>query len=118
MDELYAVLEPHFLTKTRAEWQQIFKKARLRADPCLTYEELCAPHPQVEANDGIISMNHPTQGRLRMLGLPVKLTQTPGKPQRHPPLLGEHTRDILTELGYSGKEIDRLEEIKIIKTYK
>ena len=118
MEELYAILDPHFLTKTRAEWQQIFKEARLRADSCLTYEELCAPHPQIEANEGITTINHPTQGKMRVLGVPVKLTKTPGKPQRHPPLLGEHTEGILTELGYSEAEITELEDRKIVKTYK
>ncbi|MFC2005978.1 CaiB/BaiF CoA transferase family protein [Chloroflexota bacterium] len=118
IDELYAILDPVFLTKTRAEWQQAFREARLRADPCLTYEELCVPHPQVEANEGITTINHPTQGKIRMLGVPVKLTKTPGKPQRHPPLLGEHTKEILTEIGYSEKEIAELEDMNIIRTHK
>jgi len=118
MDELYAILDPVFLTKTRDEWQQAFREARLRADPCLTYEELCAPHPQVEANEGIVTIEHPTLNKLRMLGIPLKLSKTPGKPQRHPPLLGEHSKEILTELGYSQKEITELEDMKIISTYK
>ncbi|MFC2052569.1 CoA transferase, partial [Chloroflexota bacterium] len=116
--KLYAILDPVFLTKTRIEWQQVFREARLRADPCLTYEELCAPHPQVEANEGIITIDHPTRGKIKMLGVPVKFTKTPGKARRYPPLLSEHTKEILTQLGYSEKEITELEELKIIKTYR
>lgn len=117
MDELYAILDPFFLTKTREEWQQIFRKAKLRVDPCLTYQELCAPHPQVVANEGIATINHPIQGAMRVLGVPVKLSKTPGKPQSHPPLLGEHTKEIMTGLGYGAEEISRLEESKVIKSY-
>ncbi len=117
-EELNAILDPIFLTKTKAEWAAEFRKEVSRADPCLTYEELCAPHPQVEANEMIITQDHPTRGKIRMLGVPVKLTRTPGKPQSHAPLLGEHSREILTELGYAEKEIAELEKTNIIRTYR
>lgn len=126
LEELTPILEEAFSQKTRVEWQQIFRQARfgepgtkgarLRCEPCYTYEELLS-HPQVEANEMITTMEHPTRGKIRMLGIPVKMSKTPGKPQRHPPLLGEHTKEILTELGYSEKEIAELEETKIIRTY-
>jgi CoA:oxalate CoA-transferase len=114
--ELYALLDEIFSARTRAEWQRIFREAKMRCDPCLTYEELCV-HPQVEANEMIISMDHPVRGRMKMLGVPVKLRKTPGGPRRSAPLLGEHTGEILLQLGYTAQAIAQMEEEGVIRSY-
>jgi crotonobetainyl-CoA:carnitine CoA-transferase CaiB-like acyl-CoA transferase len=115
-EEIGKLLDEAFSKKTRAEWAQIFRDAKMRCDPCLTYEEIVA-HPQMAANDMIYATKHPTRGDIKMLGLPVKLKKTPGKPQGPPPLLGQHTREILLKLGYKAKDIAELEKQGIIKTY-
>jgi CoA:oxalate CoA-transferase len=114
-EEIGRLLDEAFSRKTRAEWAQIFREARMRCDPCLTYDEVCA-HPQLEENKIIYVTEHPTRGKIRMLGLPVKLKKTPGKPQGPSPGLGQHTEDILLGLGYSAKDIADLEAEKIIRT--
>ena len=114
-EEIGQLLDEAFSKKTRAEWQQLFREARMRCDPCLTYEELCA-HPQLEANEMIYTTNHPTRGEVKMLGLPVKLKKTPGKPQGPSPQLGQHTAAILLGLGYSNESIAELEAEKVIRT--
>jgi crotonobetainyl-CoA:carnitine CoA-transferase CaiB-like acyl-CoA transferase len=114
-EEIGRLLDEAFSRKTRAEWQQIFREARMRCDPCLTYEEVCA-HPQLAANEMIYVTEHPTRGEVRMLGLPVKLKRTPGKPRGPSPMLGQHTEQILLGLGYSAKDIADLEAEKIIRT--
>jgi len=114
-EEIGRLLDEAFSQKTRAEWQQIFREARMRCDPCLTYEELCA-HPQLEANEMIYTTNHPTRGEVKMLSLPVKLTKTPGEPQGPSPMLGEHTEEILLGLGYSAKDVKDFEADKVIRT--
>jgi len=114
-EEIGRLLDEAFSKKTRAEWQQIFREARMRCDPCLTYEEVCA-HPQLEANDMIYTTNHPSRGEVKMLGLPVKLKKTPGKPQGPSPQLGQHTGEILLGLGYSNEDITKLEAEKVIRT--
>lgn len=113
--ELLPLLDEAFDKKTRAEWQQLFREAKMRCDPCLTYEELCA-HPQLEANDMIYSTEHAVRGEIKMLGNPIKLKKTPSNPQGPSPLLGQHTEEILLELGYTPKDIADLEAEKIIRT--
>ena len=114
-EEIGRLLDEAFSKKTRTEWQQIFREARMRCDPCLTYEEVCA-HPQLEANEMIYTTKHPTRGEVKMLGLPVKLKKTPGKPQGPSPKLGQHTEEILLRLGYSNEDIAKFETEKIIRT--
>jgi crotonobetainyl-CoA:carnitine CoA-transferase CaiB-like acyl-CoA transferase len=114
-EEVDSLLDEAFSKKTRAEWQQIFKEARMRCDPCLTYEEICA-HPQVTANEIIYKTKHPIRGETKMLGVPVKLSETPGCPQGSSPLLGQHSKRILLDLGYSSTEIADLEAEGVIKT--
>jgi crotonobetainyl-CoA:carnitine CoA-transferase CaiB-like acyl-CoA transferase len=114
-EEVDLLLDEAFSKKKRAEWQQIFKEAKMRCDPCLTYEEICA-HPQVTANDFLYATNHPTRGEIRMLGVPVKLSGTPGRPQGASPLLGQHSEKILLDLGYSPSDIAHLEAEGVIKT--
>ena len=50
-------------------------------------------------------MDHPTEGRLRLPGIPVTFSETPGDIRRHPPRLGEHSAEVLREAGYSDEEI-------------
>jgi crotonobetainyl-CoA:carnitine CoA-transferase CaiB-like acyl-CoA transferase len=114
-EEIGKLLDAAFSKKTRAEWAQLFRDAKMRCDPCLTYEEICA-HPQLEANDMICTVNHPARGEVKMLGLPVKLKKTPGRPQGPSPMLGQHTEEILLKLGYQAEDIAELEKEGIIRT--
>jgi crotonobetainyl-CoA:carnitine CoA-transferase CaiB-like acyl-CoA transferase len=115
--EIGRLLDEVFRKKTRAEWAQIFKEAKMRCDPCLTYEEAAA-HPQLAANGIITSVTHPARGEMKMLGLPVTLTRTPGRPPAPAPLLGQHTAEILKSLGYKAKDIAAMEKQGIIRTYR
>jgi crotonobetainyl-CoA:carnitine CoA-transferase CaiB-like acyl-CoA transferase len=113
-EEIGRLLDEVFSKKTRAEWQQIFRQAKMRCDPCLTYEEVIA-HPQLTANDIISTVQHPVRGEMKMLGTPVKLKKTPGHPQGPSPMLGQHTEEILLGLGYGAGEIAELEAQGVIK---
>ncbi len=113
-EEIGAILDEAFSQKTRAEWAQLFRDAKMRCDPCLTYKEICE-HPQVAANGMITSVKHPERGEVKMLNLPVKLKGTPGKVQGPSPRLGEHTEEILLKLGYQAKDIAEMEKQGVIK---
>ena len=105
--DLQAVLEPIFRTKTRAEWQEILEPAGVPSGPILTIGEMHGD-PQVLAREMFVEVEHSRAGRVRTLGSPVKMSRTPPNVRRAAPLLGEHTREVLVEYGYSADEIERL----------
>jgi crotonobetainyl-CoA:carnitine CoA-transferase CaiB-like acyl-CoA transferase len=67
-----------------------------------------AADPQALARGMVVELEHPRAGRTRALGLPVKLSRTPGKVSRPAPVLGQHTREVLGEFGFSKSEIEAL----------
>jgi formyl-CoA transferase len=89
---------------TRAEWIARFEAAGIPCGPINTYEEVYRD-PQVRARGMVAEVDHPALGRLRMPGPPVKMSETPPVADRPAPLLGQHTRDVLREVGYSDAEI-------------
>ena len=67
-----------------------------------------AADPHALAREMVVELEHPRAGRTRALGLPLKLSRTPGKVARPAPLLGQHTREVLEEFGFSSAEVDAL----------
>lgn len=114
-DELYAIWDEAFSKKTRAEWQQIFREAKLRVDPALDHAEVVA-HPQVAANEAIVELDHPIRGKVKMLSIPLKLKKMPLRKPLPPPLIGQHSEEILRELKYSQDEIEELIEQGVVRT--
>ncbi|SFD44524.1 Crotonobetainyl-CoA:carnitine CoA-transferase CaiB [Lentibacillus persicus] len=76
--------------KTLAEWLNLFSDVEACVSPVLTFEEMIE-HPQVIAREMIQSVNHSTQGTIKHIGIPIKLSETPGKIYSRAPKLGEHT---------------------------
>ncbi len=112
--ELYPILDEAFRKRTRAEWEQLFRENKLRCDPCLNYAEL-VEHPQFKANNMVIDMDHPSEGKLKMLGSPIQFKGIPpSRATKPPPLLGEHTREIMEGLGYSPEDIIQLREEGVV----
>jgi crotonobetainyl-CoA:carnitine CoA-transferase CaiB-like acyl-CoA transferase len=73
-----------------------------------------AADPHALAREMVVELEHPRAGRTRALGLPIKLSRTPGKVTRPAPTFGQHTREVLAEFGFSAAEIDALYAAKAV----
>jgi len=102
--ELVALLSPAFRTHSTAEWVETLERAGVPAGPVLSIREML-DHPQTAARGMRPTVSHTTLGTVETLGFPVRLTATPAEVGRGAPLLGEHTRDVLMELGYDDREV-------------
>jgi crotonobetainyl-CoA:carnitine CoA-transferase CaiB-like acyl-CoA transferase len=92
-------------TRTRDEWITAFDAAGVPAGPVHTIGEALS-HPQTLARNMVVDLEHPQAGPTRALGCPVHFSETPTQITRHAPMLGEHSRELLKEYGYSDAEID------------
>ncbi len=102
--ELERALAPYFAARTTAEWLEIFDAAGLPAGPVLSITEM-HEHPQVVARRMVTEVPHSRLGTVRTLGCPIKFSEASTGPRRGAPLLGEHTRILLSEYGYGEEEI-------------
>ena len=100
-------LELTLTTKTSSKWLEVLEKSGVPAGPILNISEVWND-PQVEARNMKVTLDHPTAGKITNIGLAAKLYNTPGRITKPAPLLGEHTREILVDAGYSKKNIEDL----------
>lgn len=111
--KLLAILEPVFLTRTADEWLKLLWESGIPSGPINTLDRVFAD-PQVRHRQMLQEVPHPTIGSLPQVGLPIKFGDTPGAITRHPPLLGEHATQILSESGYGPDEIAALLESGVV----
>ena len=105
---LIPILQDVFLTKTYEEWEAIFLPEGIPFGAINNIEQV-VNHPQVKARGALVEMNHPRAGNVRMVGAPVRLSETPGSVRTPSPMLGEHTSEVLRDLlGLSAAEVDAL----------
>jgi CoA:oxalate CoA-transferase len=113
--ELIKILDEIFATRPRAEWMRVLKEGGDFIFTVVNSVGDLPGDPQVLANQYVVDYEHPALGKTTLLGMPVKLSATPGEPRGHAPELGEHTEALMTELlGYSWDDIARLKEANVI----
>ena len=112
--ELEAALTPLFRHRTVADWLERLERIGVPAGPVNDINQML-DDPQTRARDMVVTVEHATQGAVQALGLPVKFSDTPGgQSRRGAPVLGQHSREVLLELGYTDEDIDALAEKRIV----
>jgi formyl-CoA transferase len=112
LKEIFAAVEHWTMTKTKFEAMAEFNQHDIPCGPILSMEELAA-EPSLRASGTIVEVDHPTRGKYLTVGNPIKMSDSPTEVTRSP-LLGEHTSEVLAELGFSASEIDALRAEKVI----
>jgi crotonobetainyl-CoA:carnitine CoA-transferase CaiB-like acyl-CoA transferase len=112
-EKIAQILEPVIRTRTTTEWLEYLVPRGVWAAPVLTYDELFA-HPVAQSGDVTEEVDHPVAGRVRLLRFPLEFSSGRACVQRLPPASGEHTEEILQELGYTTEERTRLRQANVV----
>ncbi len=113
-DELIPILETVLRTRTADEWLEEISTAGIPCGPINTLDRVFE-HPQAKHRNMVVEIEHPTAGTVKLAGIPFQMSGTPPAILRHPPLLGEHTEEVLgQDLGYDNGRIARLRESGVI----
>lgn len=107
LDTLVDLMNAVVRTRTRAQWQADFDAAGVPAGPVHTIGE-ALEHPQTLARRMVVELDHPQAGPTKAIGCPIHFSATPTDTRRPAPLLGQHTRELLTEFGLSSAEVEQL----------
>lgn len=108
LNEVFDAIEQWTITKTKFEVMDLCNPKNIPVGPILSMKEL-AEEPSLRDNGTIVEIDHPERGKYLSVGCPVKLSDSPVKVERSP-LLGEHSDEVLGQLGYSSVEISTMRE--------
>jgi formyl-CoA transferase len=106
-DELAGELESALVERDTGDWVEALLEAGVPCGPIHDYSQV-VEDPHTLAREMVVEVEHPVEGAMRTLGMPLKLSDTPGEIRRPAPLLGEHTEEVLHEAGFAPDEIAAL----------
>ncbi len=106
-DEIFAKTRERLKTKTSAEWLELLRAADIWCGPVYGYADL-VEDAQIKHNGTFVEYDHPTEGRVKTPGFAIKFSKTPSVVERGAPVAGQHTRDVLREMGLDGARIEQL----------
>jgi crotonobetainyl-CoA:carnitine CoA-transferase CaiB-like acyl-CoA transferase len=105
--EAYAFVADELSKRTTAEWLEALERADIPVQRMNSIDDIVAD-PHLAATGYFITREHPTEGRIRSMAVPSEWSESQPEYRRHAPRLGEHTREVLGEAGYSPAEVDAL----------
>ena len=108
-DDVYRIVQERLLERSAAEWLEVLATKDVWAAPVQTFDDL-VEDPQVEHNRLLETVPHPAGGDVRVVGVPMRFSQTPGDIRSGPPAVGAHTDEVLSEAGFSEAEISAMRE--------
>jgi len=112
--ECIEILAPILKTRPRDEWVKLLNDDAIPCAPINTMDEVFQ-NPQVLHRNMLVEVDHPKAGKIKLVGIPVKYSEAKAAIRRPPPVLGEHTYEVLTEvLGYDGRHIEDLKSAGVI----
>jgi len=110
--EIFGEIEKWTMTKTKFEAMDLLNKYDIPCGPILSMKEL-AEEPSLRKTGTVVEVDHPKRGKYLTVGNPIKMSDSPTEVVRSP-LLGEHTDEVLAELGYTPAQIESLRAAKVI----
>src|SRR5580700_10185940 len=112
LKEIFATVEQWTMTMTKFEAMNLLNEHDIPCGPILSMEEIMN-EPSLRATGTVVEVDHPTRGKYLTVGNPIKLSDSPTEVKRSP-LLGEHTDEVLAELGFKAEEIGALRQAKVV----
>jgi formyl-CoA transferase len=112
LKSIFARIEEWTKQHDKFEAMDILNKFDIPCGPILSMKEI-AEEPSLRATGTVVEVDHPTRGKYLTVGNPIKLSDSETEVKRSP-LLGEHTEEVLQQLGYSREEVAQLREAKVI----
>ena len=112
-EDVVKILEDIICTKKAEEWLKTLTDAGIPCGPIYTMDKLFSD-PQVLHRKMVQELDHPKAGTIKVTGIPFKLSDTPGEILTAPPFLGQHSKEILQDLGYNDKDIELMYQEKIV----
>ena len=113
IESLTPIMEKTFGTETTAHWVDILEKAGVPTGPIYQVDQVYSD-PHVKTRNMSVKLDHPVAGSIRNIGVPVKLSHTPGSVRTPAPVLGAHTDEALASFGFSKEEISQLRKDEVV----